>query len=156
MLPSAILHAGAFTVTIEMKVDIRDAAAWGRLDQALTRLAEGRSRGGSTAGSSSGDVHPPPHAASAPVLRTASGAAADEQAGDEEDYVGEAEMPGSPDSSASSRAASMGEGAGAGPQQAGGKGAKLGKNRGMFGSMRLSAAKKLRQFAESTAVQIAR
>ena len=131
----APLAAGAFTVTIEMKVDFREAGAWGRLDQALTRLAQGKPRGSSGGGG-------PPHAASAPSMSTAARSALEEAMYGEEG--GEEEAPGSPQSSAASSA-------GGGGERGGGR-----KPRGMLGGFRQSAANKLRQLAENTAMTISR
>ncbi|PSC69319.1 peptidase zinc-dependent, partial [Micractinium conductrix] len=128
-------YQGAFTVTIEMKVDFREAGAWGRLDQALTRLAQGKPRGSSGGGG-------PPHAASAPSMSTAARSALEEAMYGEEG--GEEEAPGSPQSSAASSA-------GGGGERGGGR-----KPRGMLGGFRQSAANKLRQLAENTAMTISR
>lgn len=147
---------GAFTVTIEMKVDIRDAAAWGKLEQALTRLAEGR-RGGSDSGS---PAHRPLHAASAPVLHGPGGGSGGAEEEEEEDLEDLEDLePLSPDSSASAMAAlavAAGGGAEAGAavleaHEGGG-----GKKRGLMGGIRQKAARKLRQLAESTATKISR
>ena len=132
-----------------MKVDIRDAAAWGRLDQALTRLAEGKKKaGGGSSSSSSSAGQPPPHAASAPMLGGM-------EALDEEEAEGEGlgfEAPGSPDSSASGSAAAAGDSQEAeGQDRAGGKG-----RRGVLSGLRLYSARKLRQLAENTAQHISR
>ncbi|KAL4449510.1 hypothetical protein ABPG77_007154 [Micractinium sp. CCAP 211/92] len=141
-------YQGAFTVTIELKVDIRDAAAWGRLDQALTRLAEGKKRPGSGGGGGSLE-HPPPHAASAPSLGGV------EVLGEEEAEGEGFEDPASPDSSASgSAAAAAGDGP-AGEQPRHGAGGK-GPRRGMLNGLRLYSARKLRQLAENTAQHISR
>ncbi|PSC67060.1 testis-expressed sequence 2 -like, partial [Micractinium conductrix] len=127
-------YQGAFTVTIEMKVDFREAGM-GRLDQALTRLAQGKPRGSSGGGG-------PPHAASAPSMSTAARSALEEAMYGEEG--GEEEAPGSPQSSAASSA-------GGGGERGGGR-----KPRGMLGGFRQSAANKLRQLAENTAMTISR
>ena len=150
--PAASYSAGAFTVTIELKVDIRDAAAWGRLDQALTRLAEGKK---GPRGSSGGSPAHPPHAASAPSLRGSAigggsgGALLGE--GVEEDMEEEEELlePLSPDASA----AALGEGGTA--EGGGGEGGGR-ERRGLMGGIRARAASKLRQLAETTATKISR
>lgn len=129
-----------------MKVDIRDAAAWGRLDQALTRLAEGKRRAGSSGG---GAGLPPPHAASAPVLGRSESFG--EEDGDSEGLGFEA--PGSPDSPASGSAAAALEGQAAEEQE---KGGGRGTRRGVFSGLRHYSARKLRQLAESTAQHISR
>lgn len=134
-------------MTIELKVDIRDAAAWGRLDQALTRLAEGKKRPGS-GGGCGGSEHPPPHAASAPSLGVV------EVLGEEEAEGEGFEDPASPDSSASGSAAAAGDGP-AGEQPRHGTGGK-GPRRGMLNGLRLYSARKLRQLAENTAQHISR
>ena len=135
-------------MTIEAKVDIRDAAAWGRLDQALTRLAEGKQKRGGSSASVAGHVGVqalPPHAASAPALGGSGGSGSGGGGGEEE---GEEEgEPLSPDSSAASDDASLDGGSGSGRGGAG---------RGFMGGIRRQAAKKLRQLAESTAAHISR
>lgn len=127
-----------------MKVDIRDAAAWGKLDQALTRLAVGK-KGARAAGQ-------PPHAASAPVLHGGGGG----MEGEEDEFE-----PLSPDSSAGALgsgdaldAASSEDAEGAVGQECGGGGG--GRQRGFMGGIRQQAAKRLRQLAETTAAHISR
>lgn len=118
-----------------MKVDIRDAAAWGKLDSALTRLAVGKRAAGQGG---------PQHAASAPALRGNGGGGGEEE---EEDFE-----PLSPDSSASALAGVAEEAESPVARQQG----DAAPRRGLMGGIRQHAAKKLRQLAETTAAHISR
>lgn len=139
--------AGAFTVTIEMKVDIRDAAVWEKFDQALTRFGEGGKR------RPSGSSVPPSHAASAPALGGSAGAEEEEE---------EEPEPLSPDSSAAGLGGGGSEQGGGSPgpesplaAERGGEGQGP-ERRGFMGGLRQSLAKRVRKLAETTAVHIAR
>ncbi len=153
---SHALCPGAFTVTIEAKVDIRDAAAWEKFDAALSRFGEGKKRqsGGSTR---SGQL--PSHASSSPALGGNGSSAA--LAGEDEEDEPE---PLSPDSSAGLLGGSASEHAGGSPGSeplAGAEGSGSGsgqapERRGFMGGLRQGLAKRVRQLAESTAVHIAR
>lgn len=129
-----------------MKVDIRDAAAWGKLDQALNRLAEGKHRQGSPGGGGEADspsqqsFTSPGLPASSSLHGSASGAAEDE------DGAGEELEPLSPDSPS---IASEQDAFGAHQGGSGGR-------RGLMGGIRQKAANKLRQLAESTAAHISK
>ncbi|PSC67117.1 testis-expressed sequence 2 -like [Micractinium conductrix] len=101
----------------------------------VTIEMKGKPRGSSGGGG-------PPHAASAPSMSTAARSALEEAMYGEEG--GEEEAPGSPQSSAASSA-------GGGGERGGGR-----KPRGMLGGFRQSAANKLRQLAENTAMTISR
>lgn len=146
------LQPGAFTVTIEVKVDIRDAAAWEKFDAALSRFGEGGKRRSSASSQ-------PPHAASTPALggSGSSGALAGEE--DEE----EAE-PLSPDSSAGALGGSPSDHAGGSPgaepphgaEGSSGGGSQAPEKRGFMGGLRQGLAKRVRQLAETTAVHISR
>lgn len=127
-------------------MDIRDAAAWGRLDQALTRLAEGKKGRGGGGGA-------PPHAASAPALRgSGSGAGSGMLVGEGEgEETEDEELLEPPSPSDASAAAPPSPGASEAGSEGGGR-----ERRGLMGGIRARAATKLRQLAETTASKISR
>ena len=155
-------------MTIELKVDIRDAAAWGKLDSALNRLADGKKKhrqgqqdkaeeGEGEAESEGQQQHGERHAgggagleASLGLARSSLGIEALEgDYGEVEGEEGEVEEAASPDSAAALAAATEAAGEG-------GSGASSSKGRGFMGGIRQHAANKLRQLAESTAAHISR
>jgi chemotaxis protein histidine kinase CheA len=149
-------YQGAFTVTIEAKVDIRDAAAWEKFDAALSRFGEGRKRR-SSGTARSGQT--PTHTSSAPALGGSGSSAG--LAGEEDDEEPE---PLSPDSSAGLLSSSAGEHAGGSPgaepphgaEGSANGGSQAPEKRGFMGGLRQGLAKRVRQLAETTAVHIAR
>jgi hypothetical protein len=121
-------YAGAFTVTVEARVDVRDAPAWGALDRALDRV-EGRGGGG---GGSGGLAASADGAASASA-GSLGGASAELEAEDDGEEL--AEGDGS-EAAASANSPSGGGGA-------------------LVGALRGGAARSLRRLAAATADRVA-
>eukprot|EP00887_Chlorella_sp_A99_P003929 scaffold11.g3929.t1 len=121
-------YEGDFSLLLETKVDIRDAAAWGRLDKALTRM-EGRqpaAAAGAGGIKGGGDAAPPGDASPGET--------------DEESEGGEP-------SSGGSSATGLSKAGAASPSPS---------RPAFMKGLRKTAAKKLRQLAETTASHIKR
>ncbi|GAB4822481.1 hypothetical protein N2152v2_009527 [Parachlorella kessleri] len=145
-----LYYAGTFTLTLETKVDPRDAAAWGRFDRALSRL-EGRSPGdGEDDSAAYGGGGSTPRVGS---LTAGSGGAAAASAPE----LGKFSPPGGEAGDEEGLAAGDDESAESAPALGSSPTGSGGGKKGQFMSkLRASAGRKLRQLAENTATRISR
>jgi hypothetical protein len=127
-----VKYAGTFTVTIECRVDVRDAPAWSTLDKAISRIGGG--------GGGEGEA-------------TLAVEGTDEEA-DREEAEGE---EGGGAQGGESAGGSGGPSSPAGSRSpAGGNGGGGEEGRHLMGQLRRGAARQLRQLAEHTAHHISR
>ena len=142
-----VRYEGEFSILLETKVDIRDAAAWGKLDKALTRM-EGRQPTAAAAGGGAEEAEAAGEDGEGGLLPGGSPAESEDEqqttpqpspgwrgapAGDQQQQ----QNPGEPSSPPS--------GGRAGP-----------RHRPFMEGLRQTAAKRLRQLAETTATHIKR